>query len=261
MREPRRTNETIAGCKISLMRAGSGSPLLFLHGARGGSQWLPFMDALAANFEVWVPEHPGFGKSETPPWLDNVSDLAYFYLDFIDKFALSGVHLVGTSLGGWIAAELAVRNQTSLATLTLVAAAGLHVKGVPKGDIFMWSASELARNLFYDQKYSEWMLLVAPSEEEQDMQLKNRLTTARLGWQPRLYDPHLAKWLHRITIPTLIVWGADDKLVPAPYASAFGEGIPSARVQIFENCGHLPQIEKSQEFVATVSAFLLGARQ
>ena len=108
---------------------------------------------------------------------------------------------MGTSLGGWIAAELAVRNQTSLATLTLVAAAGLHVKGVPKGDIFMWSASELARNLFYDQKYSEWMLLVAPSEEEQDMQLKNRLTTARLGWQPRLYDPHLAKWLHRITFP------------------------------------------------------------
>lgn len=261
MPEPLRTNETIAGCKISLMRGGSGTPLLFLHGARGGSQWLPFMDALAANFEVWAPEHPGFGNSETPPWLDNVADLAYFYLDFIDKFALSGVHLVGTSLGGWIAAELAVRNQTSLATLTLVAAAGLHIKGVPKGDIFMWSAAELARNLFYDQKYSEWMLLVTPSEEEQDMQLKNRLTTARLSWQPRLYNPHLAKWLHRITVPTLILWGADDKLIPAPYASALGEAIPGARVQIFENCGHLPQIEKSQEFVATVSAFLQEAHQ
>jgi pimeloyl-ACP methyl ester carboxylesterase len=259
--EPQHTIESVAGCNISLMRAGIGAPLLFLHGARGSSQWLPFMDALAANFEVFVPEHPGFGKSETPPWLDNIADLAYFYLDFIDKLGLSGVHLVGTSLGGWIAAELAIRNETSLSTLTLVAAAGLHVKDVAKGDIFMWSAAELARNLFYDQKYSEWMLLATPSDAEQDMQLKNRLTTAKLGWQPRLYDPHLAKWLHRITVPTLIVWGANDKLVPTPYASAFGDAIPGARVQIFDNCGHLPQIEKSQEFVAAVTAFLQGARR
>lgn len=261
MPEPQRTDEIIAGCKISLMRAGSGTPLLFLHGARGGSQWLPFMEALAANFELWVPEHPGFGKSETPSWLDNVADLAYFYLDFIDKFSLSGVHLMGTSLGGWIAAELAVRSQTSLATLTLVAAAGLHVKGLPKGDIFMWSAAELAQNLFYDQKYSEWMLLAQPSEEEQEVQLKNRLTTAKLGWHPRLYNPHLAKWLHRITIPTLIVWGADDKLVPQGYAAAYHNAIPASRVQIFENCGHLPQIEKAQAFVDAVTSFLQGAHR
>jgi pimeloyl-ACP methyl ester carboxylesterase len=137
----------------------------------------------------------------------------------------------------------------------------VHVKGVPKGDIFMWSAAELARNLFHDPKYAEWMLLAQPSEEEQEMQLKNRLTTAKLGWHPRFYNPHLAKWLHRITVPTLIVWGANDKLIPAPYASAFGEAIPGARVEMFNNCGHLPQIEKSQEFVATVSAFLQGARQ
>lgn len=260
MPEPRRTIESIAGCNIGVMRAGVGEPLLFLHGARGGNQWLPFMDALAVNFEVFVPEHPGFGKSETPPWLDNVGDLAYFYLDFIEAFALKGIHLVGNSLGGWIAAELAVRNQTALSTLTLVAAAGLHVNGIPKGDMFMWSAAELARNLFYDQKYSEWMLLAQPREEDQEMQLKNKLTTAKLGWHPRFYNPHLVKWLHRITVPTLIIWGADDKLIPAPYASAFAKAIPAARVQIFDNCGHLPHVEKSQDFVAAVSAFLQGAR-
>ena len=243
------------------MRAGSGDPLLFLHGAGGGGQWLPFMNALSRDFEVFVPEHPGFGKSDTPPWLDNVADLAYFYLDFVEKFRLRGVHLVGASLGGWIAAEVAVRNQTPFTTLTLVAPAGLHVKGVPKGDMFMWPFPELVRNLFYDQKYAEWMLLAAPSEEDQDMQLKNRLTTAKLGWHPRFYNPHLNKWLHRITIPTLVLWGANDKLVPPPYAHAFRDAIPGAGLQIFRDCGHLPQIEKSEEFVAAVTEFLQGARR
>jgi len=208
-----------------------------------------------------VPEHPGFGKSEMPPWLDNIGDLAYFYLDFMEALGLKGVHLLGTSLGGWIAAEMAVRNQYSLATLTLVAAAGLHVKGVPKGDMFMWPLPELARNLFYHAKYAEWMLLAEPSEEEQNLQLKNRLTTAKLGWQPRIYNPHLAKWLHRITIPTLVLWGANDKLIPAPYAAAYRDAIPGARQIIFEECGHLPQIEKPQEFVAAVTGFLKGARR
>ncbi|MFY9529537.1 MAG: alpha/beta fold hydrolase, partial [Candidatus Acidiferrales bacterium] len=150
------------------------------------------MEALSRNFEVIVPEHPGFGQSETPAWLDNVSDLAYFYLDFIEALGLKQVHLVGASLGGWIAAELAVRNQRLLSTLTLVAPAGIHVPGVQKGDIFLWSAQELAQNLFYDQKLAEAMLREEPSQEELDIQLKNRLTMAKLTWQPRLYNPHLA---------------------------------------------------------------------
>jgi pimeloyl-ACP methyl ester carboxylesterase len=261
MREPRRSIERVAGCNVSVMRGGSGQPLLFLHGARGGGQWLPFMEALSNDFEVLAPEHPGFGKSETPPWLDNIGDVACFYLDFMEKLGLTGVHLVGTSLGGWIAAEIGVRNQASLATLTLVAAAGLHLKGVPKGDMFMWSFPELARNLFYDRKYAEWMLLAEPSEEEQNLQLKNRFTTAKLGWQPRLYDPHLSKWLHRITVPTLIVWGANDKLIPAAYATAFRDAIPGAQLEMFENCGHMPQIEKAQEFAAALAQFLKGARR
>ena len=261
MGEPGRSIERIADCNVGLMRSGSGEPLLFLHGARGGGQWLSFMNALSSDFEVLVPEHPGFGSSDTPPWLDNIADLAYFYLDFIERLGLKGVHLVGASLGGWIAAELAVRNQNSLATLTLVAAAGLHLKGVPKGDTFMWSFPELARNLFYDQKYAEWMLLASPSEEEQDLQLKNRLATAKLGWQPRFYNPHLSKWLHRITVPTLILWGANDKLIPAPYAAAFRNAIGGARLEIFENCGHLPQIEKSEQFVVALTQFLQGMRR
>jgi pimeloyl-ACP methyl ester carboxylesterase len=256
----RRSIEQIAGCSVSVQRGGAGQPLLFLHGARGAGRWLPFMEALSQNFEVIVPEHPGFGQSQTPSWLDNIGDLAYFYLDFIEELRLEQVHLVGASLGGWIAAEVAVRNQRSLRTLTLVAPAGIHVPGVQKGDIFLWSAQELAHNLFYDQKLAEAMLREEPSQEELDIQLKNRLTTAKLTWQPRLYNPHLAKWLHRVTLPTLILWGAEDKLIPPQYGPAFRDLIPNARLEILPNCGHLPQVEKMADFVGTVTRFLQGVQ-
>jgi pimeloyl-ACP methyl ester carboxylesterase len=256
----RRSIEQIAGCSVSVQRGGAGQPLLFLHGARGAGRWLPFMEALSQNFEVIVPEHPGFGQSETPSWLDNIGDLAYFYLDFIEELGLEQVHLVGASLGGWVAAELAVRNQRPLRTMTLVAPAGIHVPGVQKGDIFLWSAQELAHNLFYDQKLAEAMLREEPSQEELDIQLKNRLTTAKLTWQPRLYNPHLAKWLHRVTLPTLILWGAEDKLIPPQYGPAFRDLIPNARLEILPNCGHLPQVEKMADFVGTVTRFLQGVQ-
>ena len=261
MTEVRHSIETIDGCKVSVRRGGAGQPLLFLHGAGGGHRWLPFLEALAQDFAVIAPEHPGFGESETPAWLDNVGDLAYFYLDFIKHLGLTQVHLLGASLGGWIAAELGVRNHSALRSLTLVAPAGIHVAGVPKGDIFLWSKQELARNLFYHQELAEAMLREEPSQEEINIQLKNRLTMAKLAWQPRLHDPHLAKWLHRIALPTLIVWGAEDKVIPAPYGPAFRELIPKARLEVLPHCGHLPHIEKKTEFVLAVTRFLQGVER
>jgi pimeloyl-ACP methyl ester carboxylesterase len=259
MTDVRHSIERIAGCNVSVRRGGAGEPLLFLHGAGGGNRWLPFMEALSQNFEVIVPEHPGFGGSETPAWLDNVGDLAYFYLDFIEHLGLQKVHLVGTSLGGWIAAELAVRNQSRLQTVTLVAAAGIHVAGVQNGDIFLWSRQELARNLFYNQELAEAMLREEPSPEEIELQMKNRLTMAKLAWQPRMHNPHLVKWLHRITVPTLIVWGAEDKVISAQCGPAFRDLIPNARLEVLPQCGHLPQIEKKMEFVSVATSFLQGA--
>jgi pimeloyl-ACP methyl ester carboxylesterase len=251
--------ETVAGCRVSVQRAGAGAPLLYLHGARGAARWLPFMAALARHFEVIAPEHPGFGRSDTPAWLDNVGDLAYFYLDFLAALGLDRVNLVGSSLGGWIAAELAVRDQGRLGTLTLSAPAGIHVKGVQKGDVFLWSREQLARNLFADPRLAEAMLAERPSEEEQDLQLKNGLTVAKLGWQPRFYNPDLAKWLHRITVPTLVLWGDADKVIPPAYGPAFRALIPGASLQVVAECGHLPQIEKPDAFVAAVTRFIQSA--
>lgn len=255
---PRETMETVAGCRIKLMRKGQGEPLLFLHGAAGAGKWLPFMDMLAERYDVIVPEHPGFGASDTPEWLDTVGDLAFFYLDFMEQFALSGVHLVGTSIGGWIAAELAAKNVSRLKTLTLVAPAGIHVKGVKRGDMFMWSPEEMAQNLFHNQEIARAM--PQPSTDEEVMVvLKNRLMTAKLGWSPRMHNPHLRKWLHRVQVPTLILWGDDDRLLPTEYGPAYRDLIPNSRLEVIAQCGHLPHVEKAEEFTAKVDSFIKGA--
>ena len=137
---------SIRDCRIRLMRGGGGSPMLFLHGAGGAGIWLPFLSRLATRFDVIVPEHPGFGESDNPPWLDSIADLANFYLDFLGELDLAGVHLVGHSLGGWIAAELAVRNTSRLASLTLVGAGGIHVDGVEQVDTFLRSDEQRIRD-------------------------------------------------------------------------------------------------------------------
>src|SRR5262245_27135174 len=145
----------IGDCRIRLMRGGAGPPLLFLHGGGGVGIWLPCMAQLAKKFDAIVPEHPGFGASDTPPWLDTISDLANFYLDFLDQLDLSGVHLVGSSLGGWIAAEAAVRNATRLASLTLIGAAGSAIKNGPQVDSLRRNEGARLRDLFYDQLLAE----------------------------------------------------------------------------------------------------------
>jgi pimeloyl-ACP methyl ester carboxylesterase len=249
---------TFAGCKIRLMRGGQGAPLLFLHGGGGAPIWLPFMERLSQRFDVIVPEHPGYGGSDTPEWLDNVGDLAYFYLDVIEAMGLAEIHLVGTSLGGWIAAEIAVRSCAKLATLTLSSAVGIHVKGVPKGDLFMWSREQLIRNLYHDPKLAEAILAQPASDEMLMAYAKNQLASAKLGWHPRLYNPHLRKWLHRISVPTLLVWGDDDKLVPLPHGPAYAALIPGARLHVIEQCGHVPHVERAEEFVKTVADFIGG---
>jgi pimeloyl-ACP methyl ester carboxylesterase len=250
--------ETVAGCRIRILRKGAGAPLLFLHGASGVSGWLPFMEALSQHHDLIVPEHPGFGASDTPGWLDGIGDLAYFYLDLIAQMGLSGVHLMGSSLGGWIAAEMAIRDPRAMRSLTLISPAGIQVKGVQRGDIFMWSPAQTAQNLFHDPDLAARVPL--PSTDAEMMQaLKNRETTARLGWNPRLHNPDLPKWLHRVAVPTLIVWGDDDRVLPAAYGPAFRDLIPGAELTILPECGHLPHVEKTAAFTATALPFLQRA--
>ena len=161
-------------------------------------------------------------------------------------------------MGGWIAAENAVRSTANLASLTLISSAGIHVKGVTKGDIFLWSPEELARNLYVRQELVDTMLSYEPSGDEIEIMLRNRVATARYAWHPRFYNPDLAKWLHRIDIPTLILWGHQDKIFPAEYATAFSQLIPHAQIEIIDRCGHAPHMDRPDEFFSRLKAFLSG---
>jgi pimeloyl-ACP methyl ester carboxylesterase len=251
------TTHRVRDVSVRMMRAGSGPPVVFLHGANGLPPWLPFFELLAAKCELRVPEHPGYGTSDNPPWMRNVGDLAMYYLDFLDGLGLDKVHLIGQSLGGWTAAEIAVRNCTRLASLTLLAPAGIRVKGHPCGDNFIWTPEEAVRNLYHDQSIADRMLAMPMTDEDADIALGNRFTTAKFGWEPRWFSASLERWLHRIAVPTLVIWGENDKLFPVAYAARWGECVPDCTIEIVPGCGHVPAIEKP-EFTATKVLQLIG---
>lgn len=248
-----KTTETVRDCTVSLLRGGDGPPLLFLHGAGGGGIELPFLSQLAERFEVIAPEHPGFGESDEPEWVDNIHDIGYFYLDFLKQLNLDGIHVVGVSLGGWIAMEMAVRSTRHLKAMTLVCPAGIHVPGLATGDPFAWSPEETFRQGFHDQTFAEKAIAALPETvEADDTWLKNRSSFARLAWEPRLHDPHLPKWLHRIDVPTHIIWGANDTLLSAGHADAIAAMIPSAKSTLLPDAGHFLHIEKADALVAAI---------
>jgi pimeloyl-ACP methyl ester carboxylesterase len=247
------------GVSVRVRRAGAGTPVVFLHGARGWPAWLPFFDRLSQHYALTVPEHPCFGGSDDPPWLRDVADLAMYYLDFLDQQFSVPVHVIGHSLGGWTVTEAAVRNIGRIASLTLLAPAGIRVKGIPPGDNFIWSPEEGARATFYDQSVAEARLKEAPANEaELDIDLQNKLAAVKFGWAPRWFNPNLEKWLHRITVPAQIIWGREDGLLPSAYAERWRERLPGAKVSIIEACGHSPHIEHADRVAGEVLAFLGG---
>jgi len=243
----------VSGCSVTLKRGGAGRPLLYLHGANGAPGIQPFMEALAREFDVLVPEHPGFGGSDEPEWLDNIHDLAYFYLDFMERLDLRDTIVIGSSIGGWVALEIAVRDASRVRALSLVAPSGIHVAGLAKGDLFLWPPEKRVRELYFDQGVAERVLAQPPAP--QDTVDKNLYTLARLAWEPRLYDPHLSKWLHRIRLPLQIVWGEEDRLLAPGYAAEYKKLIPHARVDIVPRCGHLPQSEKPDAYLRLFREF------
>jgi len=242
----------VDGCRTHLRRGGAGEPLLYLHGASGAPLIMPFMEKLAQRFDVLVPEHPGYGLSDEPEWLENIHDAAYFYLDFLKKLNLKNVVVVGSSMGGWIAMEMAVRDTSRLKSLVLVSPAGIAAPGVQPADIFLMPPEEVIRNLFYDEKLALARLAEPMTPEALDIALKNRHTTARLAWEPRLHDPFLPKWLHRIDVPVKIIWGREDRILPVGFVEEYKRLLPRAKVHIVENAGHLPQAEAPDVFVDLV---------
>ncbi len=247
----------IAGARVSVMRAGRGAPLLFLHGA-GGRSWTPLHDRLAERFDVMAPEHPGFGRSALPEWMLSIADLALFYLDFMEALDLRDVHLAGHSLGGWLAGEIAIRNTSRLASVSLLAPAGIAAPEEPFGDIFLWSREQGARAQFFDQTLAE-KRLAAPADL--DLVLQNKTATARLAWSPRLCNPQLHYWLHRIDKPTLLLWGRQDRVIPYACEPYWKKGLAASVSRVIEECGHGLHNEKPDAASQHMIAFIEGSKE
>ncbi len=253
------TQVNVRGCEVSLRRGGKGEPLLFLHGAQGLNGHEPGLEALAADFDVIAPDHPGFGKSELAARVDDVADMALFYLDLIDTLKLDRLHIVGQCIGGWLALEIAIRNTARVRTLVLVNSAGLRVKGVPRADMFACSEDDLLKLLFAGKGGAEWLQSWRTNSDMEDIYDRNRAAAARYSWSPRLCNPKLDRWLHRIDVPTHIVWGKEERLIPPAYASALKDLIPGATVATLPDCAHMPHLEQPQVFAGEISKFIWSA--
>lgn len=246
---------TIAGTRIRLRSAGEGPTVLFLHGANGVN-WLPGHDLLAARCRLLVPEHPGWGEEELAGGMEGIDDLVYFYLDFLDELGLDRIHLVGHSLGGWLAAEIAVGHAHRLRTLTLLDAAGLWLPETPMPDLFALSPEESARLANYDPALAEAQIAAAANNPEvRAAQARARIAFARIAWNPYLHNPRLPARLHRVRVPALVVWGAEDRIIPPAYGEAWVRLLPHARLVTIPACGHSPPREQPRAFADALLGF------
>lgn len=242
----------------------SAPPLLILHDLDYlNGVGYPFASALSDHWRVLSPSHPGFGGSSLPSHFDAIDDLAYVYLDLLRQ--IGPAHLMGFGFGGWIAAEMAVRCTAEIMSLVLVDALGIKVSERTSADIkdmFVASPTELVKLSWHDPALGESEMPLPTARWDEDTLttlLTNRRTAALVGWNPFMHSSKLRRRLSRINKPSLVVWGESDGIVSPSYGRAYANSIPEARLEIIQQAGHYPYLERPSEFVSVVEPFLSGA--
>jgi pimeloyl-ACP methyl ester carboxylesterase len=250
----KRETHLVNGVNTIVLSAGSGPPLVFLHGA-GIWHGVNFAVPWTQKFRVIVPFHPGFGEAEDAPAMTDIHDYVMHYLDLFDALGLDKFRLVGFSLGGWLAANFAVAHGHRVERLVLVGPAGLRGKERPKGDLFLLPPEQIPSLLVSNFDVIKPFLPANPKDLDfMGDRYREGGTLARLLWD-RPYDTKLPRYLHRLTMPTLLLWGEEDKLLPVQNAQLWQEHIPKARLKTFKGAGHLVLDEK-REAVDAVQRFL-----
>jgi pimeloyl-ACP methyl ester carboxylesterase len=235
-----------------------GRAVLFLHSGHGYDPWQPFADTLARQRRVIAPSHPGFGRSSLPDWLDSIDDIAYVYLELLDRLDLDRVDVVGCSIGGWIAAEMASKAPQRFHRLVLVGPAGVKVGSADKLDIpdlFAMPEQDVAKLVYRDPARMMPDMGKLP-DDELAIVFRNRETLALLVWEPWMHDTKLKRRLHRIAAPTLFVRGEADGVISADYLAAYAKLLPNARTLTIPGAGHLPHLEEPQALASALHAFL-----
>ncbi len=256
---------------VWLAEAGSGLPLVYLHGiadVHGAAfDLLPFHRALAQGCTVIAPAHPGCAETTEDETIETIDDLVFHYLEVLDALDVDAFELVGACIGGWIAAEIAIRHPDRVRGLTLIGATGLFVSGAPIADVF-WethptdgvSLAPLRRLLFGDGDCDAARAMFPDMRGEIDQELlryKLFRFASRIGFSPPyLYNRSLVDRLSRYRGPSLAVWGADDRMVPRSHAETYARGLGDARLEIVADGGHSIHVERPEEVAALVEAFL-----
>ena len=254
--------------ELEVLRGGEGRAMLLIHGVHPVSPRAPFVEMLARHGEVVAPSHPGFGATPRPADFDTMYDLVNLYHDVLDAMDAPRVSVVGFSFGGWIAAELAVAGARKIDRLVLVDPVGIKIGGREERDIvhfFNTDPAELDRRAWHDPARRPeglyglgWHATIgdAMSDAEMITLARNWDSLCLYGWKPHMFNPQLAWWLRRIAVPTLVLWGASDRIVTPAYGQSYAQRIPGAEFRIIEAAGHHPELEQPRAFVDHVAAFL-----
>jgi len=248
---------------LTYTESGTGQPVLLLHGGAGPFSVAGFAAlTTAAGYRVIVPVHPGFDGTPRPPALTTIAGLAAVYTALLRELDLAGVCVIGNSIGGWIAAEVALAESAAadrrVSSVVLVDAAGLRIDSAPAADFFALTLDQVAELSYFNPDAFRVNLGALPAERAAAMTANRAALLEYAG--TAMADPGLRGRLTRITLPVLVVWGAADRMIPAEHGRAYADGIPGARLQVITKAGHLPQLETPEELLAAVGEFTAAVR-
>ena len=261
------TKTKVADVELELLDTDQGSgrgsgqeghPILFLHGGGGFNPQQPFVAPLSAKRRLIAPLHPGFGKSSLPDWLDSVDDIAHLHLELMDILKLDNIDLVGCSIGGWIAAEMATKAPERFRRIVLSGPVGIKVGPPDKldiPDIFAMPEADVLKLSLHDPERMK-LDTAKMSDDDLSAMFRARETLALLTWEPWMHNPKLKRRLHRVGAPTLFIRGESDGLVSQAYLDAYAGLLPKARTLTIKAAAHVPQLEQPAAFAAAVLEFL-----
>jgi pimeloyl-ACP methyl ester carboxylesterase len=239
---------------VTIDENGNGRPVLLLHGGGGPQTMAGLPAALAEEFHVITPTHPGFALTPRPDWYDSIDDLALTYVLLLEQQDLDNVLVIGSSIGGWIAAELAVREHRRISATVLINAVGINVEGIQLADFFALTPDELAEHAFHNpEPFKVDPATLAP--EAQRALAGNATALAAYAKDPYMHDPKLKRRLKLVSTPVLALWGESDQIAPPAYGQAYADSFPHARLELIAEAGHLPQIEQSQRTLDHIRRF------
>lgn len=261
----------VRGSSVEMLDAGDGPPVLYLHGVYDlhtlQAAPFPFHERLSQHCHLMMPALPGCGETTGIADITHIEDLAFHYLDMLDALRIGQATIVGFCLGGWVAAEMAVRDPGRIGKLVMIGAGGLQTKGALNADLFMYSQNrdggvmkELRELLFADDESALANRIIPDgrvSVADEVRRYKGLTIAGRVGWEPPYFlDMKLERRLHRVSAPTLLVWGEQDRLIPLANAKAYAAAIPKAGLVTLKGAGHSVHIEKPDECLKLIGPFL-----